>query len=101
MDHDDFANIEWQNSQRGNSRSDDESEGGDADLDRHTHIHAHAGETQAGSNADATDLAGVGDGVLECFVGTPIKENDGTKDVFVSYLVTTHVSLSSLNGMGK
>jgi len=37
------------------------------------------------------DLAGVGEGVLECTVTAPIKENDGTKDVFVSYLVTTHV----------
>lgn len=28
---------------------------------------------------------------LECTVGTPIKENDGTKDAFVSYLITTNV----------
>ncbi|KAA8575316.1 hypothetical protein EYC84_004490 [Monilinia fructicola] len=47
---------------------------------------------QAGSNADAIDLAGVGEGVLECLVGSPIKENDGTKDAFVSYLVTTHTT---------
>jgi sorting nexin-4 len=29
---------------------------------------------------------------LVCTVSSPIKENDGTKDVFVSYLVTTDVS---------
>lgn len=40
---------------------------------------------------DPLDLAGIGEGVLECSVTAPIKENDGTKDVFVSYLVTTHV----------
>lgn len=40
---------------------------------------------------DPLDSAGVGDSTLECTVTTPIKENDGTKDVFVSYLVTTHV----------
>lgn len=34
----------------------------------------------------------LGDGhILDCTVGTPIKENDGSKDAFVSYLITTHV----------
>lgn len=28
---------------------------------------------------------------LRCVVGAPLKESDGTKDVFVSYLITTHV----------
>lgn len=31
--------------------------------------------------------------ILDCTVGTPIKENDGSKDAFVSYLITTHVRL--------
>jgi sorting nexin-4 len=48
-------------------------------------------ESQAGPLADATDLAGIGDGVLECAVDAPLKENDGTKDAYISYLVTTHV----------
>jgi sorting nexin-4 len=43
---------------------------------------------------DPLDLAGVGGGTLECTVSSPIKENEGTKDVFVSYLVTTHVCVS-------
>ena len=46
---------------------------------------------QAGSNADAVDLAGIGEGRLDCTVDTPIKEHDGTKDAYVSYLVTTRV----------
>lgn len=49
-------------------------------------------ESQAGPNADALDLAGVGEGRLDCKVDSPQKENEGTKDAFVSYLVTTHVS---------
>jgi sorting nexin-4 len=49
-------------------------------------------EPQAGENADAVDLGGIGDGSLDCTVDTPQKENDGTKDAYVSYLVTTHVS---------
>ena len=51
-------------------------------------------EQQAGDHADPVDLAGIGrDGILEVSVDTPLKENDGTKDAYVSYLVTTHVSL--------
>lgn len=49
------------------------------------------GFAQAGSTADAVDLAGIGDGRLDCKVDTPLKENDGTKDAYVSYLVTTNV----------
>ena len=51
---------------------------------------------QARPKADAVDLAGIGSGYLECEVGSPLKENDGTKDAFVSYLVTTNVG--SLRG---
>lgn len=41
--------------------------------------------------ADPIDVAGLEGGSLECTVGQPIKENDGTKDAYVSYLVTTKV----------
>lgn len=37
-----------------------------------------------------------GDGVLECTVEKPQKDNEGTKDAYISYLVTTQVSLSNL-----
>ncbi len=53
---------------------------------------------QAGRNADDLDLAGVGNATLECTVTQPIKENDGTKDAYVSYLVTTHVCLQEIPG---
>ena len=46
---------------------------------------------QAGTMADDVDLAGIGGGRLDCTVDTPLKENDGTKDAYVSYLVTTQV----------
>ncbi|PHH68308.1 hypothetical protein CDD82_657 [Ophiocordyceps australis] len=32
---------------------------------------------------------------LECLVGSPLKENDGSKDAFVSYLITTHSTFAS------
>ena len=46
---------------------------------------------QAGDGADATDLAGIGEARLDLKVDTPLKENGGTKDAYVSYLVTTNV----------
>lgn len=50
-------------------------------------------EQPAHAHEDMADLMGL-DGVLECTVDSPLKENDGTKDAFISYLVTTHVGLS-------
>lgn len=35
---------------------------------------------------------GLSGDILECTVSEPRKESDGTKDAFVSYLVTTNVS---------
>lgn len=98
MENDDFANISWQNdpashggggvvSSPGGEGEDDGS--GTANGKRHGSVGA------LGHHADAMDLAGVGEGVLECTVTQPIKENDGTKDAYVSYLVTTNVSLLS------
>jgi len=47
---------------------------------------------QAGQNADAQDLAGPGMyGRLECSVGKPQKEGEGTQNAYISYLVTTDV----------
>jgi sorting nexin-4 len=52
---------------------------------------------QAGQNADPQDLAGPGEyGYLDCTVGQPQKEGEGTQNAYVSYLVTTNVSLSAI-----
>lgn len=55
---------------------------------------------QAGQNADDADLAGLGpEGILEAAVNSPQKESDGTKDAYVSYLVTTHVGWIRLHAL--
>ena len=41
--------------------------------------------------ADPIDLAGISSGALDCEVGLPLKEGS-SKDAYISYLVTTHVS---------
>lgn len=81
-DNDDFSNVTWSD-----------------------HVHDQAARSAAAaateSPARAIDEAGnsssqgIGREKLECTVGSPIKENDGTKDAFVSYLVTTHVCPST------
>lgn len=80
-DQDDFSNVTWSE-----------------------HVHEQtarsAAVTAAEAPARAMDEAGNGSsqGIsrekLDCTVGSAIKENDGTKDAFVSYLVTTHVCIS-------
>jgi sorting nexin-4 len=98
MDHGDFDSVSWRNelgsdgSRPTTARTSDE-EAIRQRRDTNGKRRARAvTPPQTGYSADALDLAGVDDGHLECTVGSPLKENDGSKDAFVSYLVTTHVS---------
>lgn len=97
--HDDFDNVSWKHD--GDSDVSRPTTSGTNAEEQHSYDHDANGkrrmssapeEPQAGPLADAVDLAGIGDGVLECQVDSPLKENDGTKDAYISYLVTTHVS---------
>ncbi|KAG4431539.1 intercellular trafficking and secretion [Cadophora sp. M221] len=99
MENDDFANISWQNDPAGHGgRPVVTSPGGEAEDDGSSNTNGKRRGSGAGPlvrHADAMDLAGVGEGVLECTVTQPIKENDGTKDAYVSYLVTTNTTFPS------
>lgn len=54
----------------------------------------HAGEASgAGKPGEGIDYLSLGTEKLECTVGSPLKENDGSKDAFISYLITTHVRI--------
>ena len=87
---DNFDNVSWQNEQDNDvSKSDTGHEGYSVSHSGKRQVGVES--SQAGENADRVDLAGIGDGRLDCKVDTPIKENDGTKDAYVSYLVTTQV----------
>lgn len=82
----DFDSVQWR-------RDDEEADVPPAKLKSngkrrqsvpHPHLPDH--------NADTVDTAGIGaEGFLECTVDQPQKEHDGTKDAFISYLVTTEV----------
>ncbi|RMZ79371.1 hypothetical protein DV738_g3366, partial [Chaetothyriales sp. CBS 135597] len=70
-DHDQYDSVQWEHEQRSAAVAYD-------------------------NGGDATDLTGISrDGVLEVTVDTPLKENDGTKDAYVSYLVTTHTNFKT------
>lgn len=56
----------------------------------------HAGEASgARRSGRELDPHGLGSEKLECIVGSPLKENDGSKDAFISYLITTHVRMNT------
>lgn len=97
MDHGDFDSISWSNPTGDeSSRPTTAGTNGGEDGDGHGKQRIdHPNSPQAGKNADTMDLAGIGEGRLDCVVDSPQKENEGTKDAFMSYKVTTHVSARS------
>jgi len=80
MDQDDFSNVPWQSQQ-------DHAASSSSHEDSNGHI---LDEGDLGPHA-------LGPEKLECTVSQPIKENDGTKDAFVSYLITTTVCYEPAN----
>lgn len=76
----------------------DDDYGSSAPREEHGPFH-HTNEAQAGAAADDIDLAGVGQSRLETTVSDPMTENDGTKDAYVSYLVTTDVSYKRISSV--
>lgn len=95
MDHDDFSSISWRTDPTGTSeRPAAPSPGIDALTPEPTDRsgrHGSVGAAMPGRTADVLDTAGVGDGTLQCTVNAPLKEGDGSKDAYISYLITTNV----------
>jgi len=97
MENDNFANVSWQTDPpQGDIRSSAASPGADGHQSSGQRQSSGSGPTQMGHNVDGMDLAGVGEGIIECTVTSPLKENDGSKDAFISYLITTNVSFDLL-----
>ncbi|KAK5208728.1 intercellular trafficking and secretion [Exophiala xenobiotica] len=97
-DHNDFDSVSWQREDGG--QVEEGSDAFEANLPTRPatgrRSESMSSEPQAGDQADNVDLAGIGrDGVLEVTVDAPLKENDGTKDAYVSYLVTTHTDFKT------
>ena len=82
---------------------DDDGLAGPSHLSSTSHVDPSGRGTSAMAAAGSSRARGHGrDGsvsgeLLECTVGSPIKEGDGTKDAFISYLVTTHVGVGPVD----
>ncbi|KAL1845246.1 hypothetical protein VTK73DRAFT_816 [Phialemonium thermophilum] len=97
IDQDNFSNISWHsehNNGQGSSRetpSRDAPSAGDPEQ-----APAEGPAERAAPAVPREDLEfDLGGEVLECTVSEPHKENDGTKDAYVSYLITTHSTFPS------
>jgi len=92
MDHDTFSNISWHSEQDAGpaEASTITTSHGTSSSDpppRNTRL--EGGRTVEGEDANLEPVRG-GE-ILECSVSDPHKENDGTKDAYVSYQINTHV----------
>ncbi|PGH07402.1 sorting nexin-4 [Helicocarpus griseus UAMH5409] len=100
MDHSDFDSVSWRNPDSDVSRpttSGTDAEDADRpslDINGKRRMSSTEDESQLGRHP-AGDIAGLGDGILECTVDTPLKESGGTKDAYISYLITTHTDFKS------
>ena len=95
---DDFHSVSWQNEPdseppRPTNVTHNELDGGNGRPG--VNGRRSSSTQQAGRDADAVDLGGIGGGRLDCIVDKPMKESDGTKDAYVSYLVSTNVGIHS------
>ncbi|KAI1324768.1 hypothetical protein F5Y16DRAFT_379879 [Xylariaceae sp. FL0255] len=92
VNHDDFSNISW------NSDNNNPTGAGGSSNDASTPtIEAEppsAEDQRHGEQLQRQDPGLAGD-ILECTVSEPHKESDGTKDAFVSYLITTSSTFPS------
>ena len=100
MDHAEFDSVSW-GSAAGNgddprptsSRPEAGADEAVSDGQQRMQPNNHPTTPLMGDDPDPLDLAGIGAGRLDCKVDSPQKENEGTKDGFISYRVTTDVPL--------
>lgn len=88
----DFDSVQWHHREEEQS----ESQAATSKDDAGKRPQSKTSHLPPDHNADAVDTAGIGpEGYLECVVGTPQKEHEGTKDAYISYLISTNVRLDS------
>ncbi|KAM5431944.1 intercellular trafficking and secretion [Microsporum canis] len=101
MDHNDFDSVSWRNdgdsdaSRPATSYTDIDNASSSRDDPNGKRRMSSAGEEVLSPVQDGAFTATLDNGMIECTVDTPLKENEGTKDVYVSYLVSTHTNFKS------
>lgn len=93
IDQDNFSNISWHSQQNRDSAGPSTSAAhGPAQSPEFAPSRPDGNRTGGGDEA-SLDPGHAGGEILECIVSDPHKENDGTKDAYVSYMITTNVGL--------
>lgn len=87
VDEDTFSNIPWNNNNNASGISGSSSSAPTIEAEPPT-----AEDQRHDADLQRHDPGLSGD-ILECTVSEPRKEQDGTKDAFVSYLITTSVRI--------
>lgn len=90
IDEDTFSNIPWNSGSSSAGAPESSSSTPQIETEPPT-----IEEQQHGADLERQDPGLSGD-ILECSVSEPRKEQDGSKDAFVSYLITTNVRLRLL-----
>lgn len=92
-EQDTFSNISWHSEQPTHAAGPSTSAPGEpANSPSYSRSGPNAARTGDDHQA-ALEPGHAGGEILECTVSEPRKENDGTKDAYVSYLITTNVGL--------
>ncbi|KAK3694581.1 sorting nexin-4 [Podospora appendiculata] len=89
IDQDNFSNISWHSEHGAAAISGASSQ--EPSTPAYSNSRPDGGRLTTGDPGVET---GVGGEILECTVTDPHKENDGTKDAYVSYLITTNSTFS-------
>jgi sorting nexin-4 len=105
IDQENFSNVSWHSDQNVGPTGSRSSESGSPEVERTPGMphqseleqtaaqleQQHQQREQAEPGVSGADSV-LGGGTLDCVVGSPLKENEGQKDAFVSYQITTTVS---------
>ncbi|KAK4129664.1 hypothetical protein N657DRAFT_90122 [Parathielavia appendiculata] len=91
LDQDNFSNISWHSEQNQDSPGPSTSASRDP-----AHSPNYSNDRPDGHRTgNERDHGHPGGEILDCTVSEPHKENDGTKDAYVSYLITTNTTFPS------
>lgn len=91
-DQDNFSNISWHSEQNVDPAGPSTSTSHDT-IQSPDYAKNRPEGDRAGDDETSLDHGHTGGEILECVVSEPHKENDGTKDAYTSYMITTNVGL--------
>ncbi len=102
IDQDNFSNVSWSSdrpagaSSSGGGAAQEALDPGYGDSREPPQEQQQQQQQAPVPSFDRLDTAGLGSETLECTVSSPLAENEGTRDQFISYLVTTNVCAAEM-----